>query len=189
MNPSGYVYLFTLLIVGFVAYLFFRDTIFPDTDASQDSYVSTIQPGPAGIEIRQPALYPDRGGAVASGPHPPTAQAPRGEEVVYAPPMANDPYSESQESSDHPEHLRHPERAYRPPPMNDHTALAVQSGVAGTQHQRSPLSDHTQSYSTEMVQNGGGNGEYHSMQSDGQMEMMPGVFPNDAFSDQNYTAF
>lgn len=187
MKPTSYFYLFAILLVGFVAYLFFRDQIFPDTDATQDSYVSAIQPGPAGIEIRQAPLYPERGPTVPSGPHAPGQQG-SAEEVVYAPPTATDPYATSQESSDHPERLRHPERAYRPPPVNDHTALAVQSGVAGTQHQVS--ADASQRFSTEMIQNGGGPAEGgYSMQSDGAMEVMPGVFANDTFSDTNYTMF
>lgn len=156
-----------ILVVGFVVYSLFRDQLFDSVDMEpfQPSGENSI-PAPAPLLIRQAPVYPARE-ISPSGPSPPS-QAPPPEEIVYGPPQAVDPYQEHQESSAIPENLRHPERAYRPSPPQEHTSLAVQAGIA------SPVSSGP-SMSTEMIQNGG--------------EFMSGVFANDNFDDSTFSSF
>jgi hypothetical protein len=92
---------------------------------------------------------------------------------VYGPPQASDPYQETQESSAIPEQLRHPERAYRPAPSQEHTSIAVQAGLAS--HTMANTSDASVSRSPDMIQNGG--------------EFMSGVFANDTLTDTNFSMF
>jgi len=172
---SSYLYLAGILIVGFVVYLFVRDKIFDHDEvvlSPPEPFSTPSIPAPASIEIRQAPLYPPQD-TVASGPNSPSQDAPSGEMVVYSDPQATDPYQENQERSDIPENLRHPERAFRPPPANDHTSLAVQSGVAS--HLTQVSGDHSQKFQTEIIQGGG--------------EFMPGIFANDTFHDTSYSAF
>jgi len=170
---KSYIYLLTLLLVGFVVYFFLRDMIF---DTSNDKHVVASEnfevPAPASIEIRQAPIYPPRT-IVSSGPNPPSQEAPNQEVVVYGEPQPEDPYYESQESSDVPERLRYPERSFRPPPQNDNTSIAVQAGIASNQLQ--VTSDNSQGFQPEFIQGGG--------------EFMPGIFANDTFSDKSYSAF
>ena len=157
-----------LLLIGFVVYSLVRDRLFDSFEMEPFQMNSTggEHPGPAPILIRQAPIYPERE-ITPSGPSPP-AQAPSEEMVVYGPPQASDPYHEQQESSMIPENLRHPERAYRPTPAQEHTSIAVQSGVA-SQIASGPA------MSTEMIQNGG--------------EFMSGVFANDMFTKSSFSTF
>jgi hypothetical protein len=167
---NSYLAVIAILIIGFIVYTLYRDQFF-DLPDSADPFHTSI-PAQAGIEIRQAPLYPPRT-VTASGPHSPQ-QASQEEGVhVYAPPQAKDPYAESQESSEIPENLRHPERSFRAPPMNDQRQIAVQAGIASPIHQVS--SDQAQMYTEEMIQNGG--------------ELMPGIFANDTFNDSSFSAF
>lgn len=160
--------LFILLIVGFVVYSLMRDYLFDsfEMEPFQTMGHGGEVPGPAPILIRQAPVYPERETA-PSGPSPPS-HAPPHEEIVYGPPQANDPYQEGQESSAIPETLRHPERAYRPAPAQQHTSIAVQSGIASSVSSGPSMS-------TEMIQNGG--------------EFMSGVFANDSFDDTAFSSF
>jgi hypothetical protein len=171
MTPA--IYLVVIMVVGFVAYWFLRDRLFGGevvTDAFQAlSFAST--PAPASIEIRQAPLYPERT-VSPSGPNSPN-QAPQEEIIHYAPPQATDPYSHPQESSEHPENLRHPERSFRPPPLNDNTSIAQSSGIASTTQQ--VTTSGAQGFSTEIIQGGG--------------EFMPGIFANDTFDDRSFSSF
>ena len=172
MTPA--IYLVVIMVVGFVAYWFLRDRLFGGeiitVDAFQAlSFAST--PAPASIEIRQAPLYPERT-IVSSGPNSPN-QAPQEEVIHYAPPQATDPYSHPQESSEHPENLRHPERSFRPPPLNDNTSVAQSSGIASTTQQ--VTASGAQGFSTEIIQGGG--------------EFMPGIFANDTFDDRSFSSF
>ena len=170
---TSYLTIFITLVIGFAVYFIFRDYVFdPSEERFASAAASLSVPAPASIEIRQAPLYPPRQVA-ASGPNPPSASDDREEVVVYAPPTATDPYAEMHEDSEIPEHLRHPERAFRPPPMNDHTGIAVQSGVASQSVQMS--SDNSQEYQQEMIQGGG--------------EFMPGIFANDTLNDASFSAF
>jgi len=159
-----------IILVGFVAYFLLRDKIF---DSEPSDPVETFEvPAPSSIEVRQAPLYPPRT-IVSSGPQAPSAQAPENEQVVHGEPRATDPYQESQESSDIPENLRHPERSFRSPPLNDNTMLAVSSGIASERLQVS--SDNSQSFQQEFIQGGG--------------EFMPGIFANDTFHDTSFSTF
>lgn len=173
MTPA--IYLVAILLIGFVAYWFLRDYLFGDSAAvTIDTFQPLISsvPGPASIEIRQAPLYPERT-VSASGPNPPSQETPSNETVHYASPQAADPYASSQESSEHPEHLRHPERSFRPPPLNDNTTIAETSGIASTTQQ--VTSSGAQGFSTEIIQGGG--------------EFMPGIFANDTFDDRSFSSF
>ncbi len=170
---KAYLQLVALLVIGFVAYLFLRDTIFGDAGAVGATTTEHFEvPAPTEIEIRQAPIYPQRTVA-PSGPNPPNQAAPNGETVVYGEPTPEDPYYEPQESSDVPERMRYPERSFRPPPMNDNTSIAVGAGIASNHLQVS--SDNSQQFQPEFIQGGG--------------EFMPGIFANDTLSDKSYSAF
>lgn len=160
------VTLFTLLVIGFVVYSLFRDRLFDSVEMEPFSgQHPTLSPAP--VLIRQAPVYPERD-ISPSGPSPPSQAPPTEEMVVYGPPQASDPYQGEQESSAIPETLRHPERAYRPAPAQQHTAIAQQAGLASTISSGPAMS-------TEMIQNGG--------------EFMSGVFANDSFDDTSFSAF
>ena len=178
---NSYLYLVGILIAGFAVYYYLiRDKIF---DVSSDVSHSVMQdmfagssisapPAPSTIEIRQAPLYEPRT-TTASGPHSPSQEAPSQDVTIHAEPHATDPYHENQESSDIPENLRHPERSFRPPPLNNETSLAVQSGTASnTTHV--PF-DNPQKFQTETISGGG--------------EFMPGIFANDTFHDTSFSSF
>lgn len=169
MTPA--IYLGVILVVGFVAYWFLRDRLFGEADIFATDAFQALSSAPASIEIRQALLYPERMVA-PSGPNSPN-QAPQEEVVHYAPPQATDPYSHPQESSEHPENLRHPERSFRPPPLNDNTSIAQSSGIASTTQQ--VTASGAQGFSTEIIQGGG--------------EFMEGVFANDTFDDRSFSSF
>lgn len=160
-------YIAGIIIIGFVAYLFIRDYIF-DSDQFTDTFVNSI-PAPAPLEIRQAPIYPPRV-VSPSGPSPPNA-LPSNEVVMHAAPEAKDPYYESNESSDIPENLRHPERSFRPPPNNNNTSVATHSGVASAV--TNPSSG--QGFQQEFIQGGG--------------EFMPGIFANDTMDDKTFSSF
>jgi hypothetical protein len=163
-----YIYIFGLLLIGFVVYFYIKDSLF-----SSYVKVETFEiPAPASIEIRKAPIYPQRE-VESSGPNPPSQEAPNGEIVVHGAPGPKDPYYEAQESSDIPENLRYPERSFRPPPLNDNTSMAVEAGIASNTIQTS--SDNSQKFSTEFIEGGG--------------EFMPGIFANDSLSDTNYSTF
>lgn len=166
---NSYLSIFLILIIGFTVYFLLRDKLFDSEDTSPETFEV---PSPTSIEVRQAPLYPPRT-ISSSGPNPPSQQAPSNEVVVYAQPSANDPYNESQESSEHPENLRHPERSFRPSTTNENTSMAVQSGIASETHQVS--SDNAQMFQQEIIQGGG--------------EFMPGIFANDTYTDTAYSSF
>lgn len=170
MKP--YLYLFSILAVGFAIYWYAKDFIFGSV---LETYIGSIGPSPlapASIQIRQAPIYPPRT-ISPSGPNSPNQDAPNNEIVAYGDPGPKDPYYDSQESSDIPENLRHPERSFRPPPLNNNTSIAVDSGVASNNVQ--VTSDNSGKFSTEFIQGGG--------------EFMPGIFANDTLSDKSYSTF
>lgn len=171
----SYFYLFGVILIGFVIYFLIRDKLFdaPSSELPSELFHAPIQPSHpamASIELRQAPIYPPRTVA-SSGPHPPSQ--PSDEVRVYGEPEPKDPYHEHQESSDIPEKLRNPENSFRPPPLNDQHSLAVQSGVA-SQHTQ-VASDNPQRYQQELIHGGG--------------EFMPGIFANDTYNDNSYSAF
>lgn len=159
-----------VIVVGFVIYTLVRDRLFDSVE--MEPFVSPPLgggvPAPAPLLVRQAPVYPEREVA-SSGPSPPSQAASSEEMVVYGPPQASDPYDERQETSEIPETLRHPERAYRPAPSAHHTSLARESGVA------SSVSEGPGMRSTEMIQNGG--------------QFMDGVYANDSFEDTQFSSF
>ena len=166
---NSYIALFGIIIVGFVVYLVLRDKIFGEELPVPLEPFEV--PAPASIEIRQAPIYPKR--VIApSGPNPPSQASPN-QEIVYQEPRAKDPLYEPQESSDIPEHLRYPENSFRPAPNNDMTTIAVQAGIASDRLQVS--SDNSQKMQPEFIQGGG--------------EFMPGIFANDTYNDNSFSAF
>jgi hypothetical protein len=168
---NRYLSLTLLLFIGFAVYFLIRDKIFDTPHVSFAAEAFSI-PAPTSMEIRQAPIYPERT-ITSSGPNPPNQEAPNGEQVVYGDPAPKDPYYEQQDSSDIPEHLRHPERSFRPAPTNNNTTIAVQSGVASQNLQVN--NDNSQQYQQELIQGGG--------------EFMPGIFANDTYNDASYSAF
>lgn len=160
-----YIYLFAILISSFITYWFLKDKFFYNPEGFE-------HPAKASVEIRQAPIYPERT-ITSSGPNPPNQIADPSEIVIHGDPAPKDPYSESNESSKIPENLRHPERSFRPPPMNDNTQLAIEAGIASKHQQNSP--QNLQKFSTEFIQGGG--------------EFMEGVFANDTMSTTNFSAF
>jgi len=168
--PS-YLILFGIILVGFIVYFLLRDKLFdPTSDFPMVEPMS--MPAAASVEFRHSPIYPERV-VVSSGPNPPSAAASNEEVIIHQGPRPTDPYKESHESADIPENLRHPERSFRPPPVNDNQQIAVQGGIASERKQNSD--DNAQQYQTEVIQGGG--------------EFMPGIFANDTFNDASYSAF
>lgn len=172
---NSYFYLFGILLAGFAIYSYFRDRLFDtfemepfQNNLSVSTYSSV--PAPAPIQIRQAPIYPEHASS-ASGPSSPSHAPAHEEVIVYGAPEASDPYQEQQESSAIPENLRHPERAYRPAPSQNHTSIAVQSGIAS--HNADPSSG--SAMDPEMIHNGG--------------EFMSGVYANDTFDDTTFSSF
>jgi hypothetical protein len=172
---NSYIYTFGVIVVGFLIYFLVRDNIFnnSNTESGSSSKNENFEvPAPSSIEIRQAPIYPERV-VMPSGPNPPSQEAPNGEVVVYGEPAPKDPYYEAQESSDIPEHMRYPERSFRPPPLNDNTSIAMEAGIASNNQQIS--SDNSQRFRPDFIQGGG--------------EFMPGIFANDTTNDNSYSAF
>ncbi len=169
---KSYIYLLTIISIGFTVYWLIKDKLFDIPLEINIKSENFEIPAKAPIEIRQAPIYPERTVA-SSGPNPPNQTDSSDVMIVHSEPNPKDPYYESQESSDIPENLRHPERSFRAPPMNDNTRIAVESGVASNVMQVSAAN--TQTYSTDTIQNGS--------------EFMQGVFANDTFSDASYSAF
>ncbi len=171
---KSHVYLFGILLLGFVIYWFIKDNLFGSNTVLQKEKISEgfEHPGRAPIEIRQAPLYPERT-VSPSGPNPPNQAAPENEIVVHNDPVAKDPYYETQESSDIPENLRYPERSFRPTVANNQTQVAVEAGIAS--HNIQVSADNSQMFSTDFIQNGG--------------EFMTGIYANDTYNDTNYSAF
>ena len=172
---NSYIQLFALLLAGFVIYYLLRDKIFDVSSSVEFESESKSEhfevPAPTSIEIRQAPIYPPRN-VSASGPNSPS-QEPSSDIVTHNQPQPDDPYYESQDSSDINENLRYPERSFRPPPLNDTTSIAVEAGIASNTHQVS--ASNSQQFNTEFVQSGG--------------EFMPGIFANDTFDDGAYSSF
>jgi hypothetical protein len=160
-----------ILVLGFAVYWFLKDSIFEPTTESV-SKEGFEHPAKAPIQIRQAPIYPERT-VSPSGPNPPNQSAPSEQIVIHSDPTPQDPYNESQESSDIPENLRYPERSFRAPPLNNNTQIAVEAGIAS--HNQQISHDNSQQYSTDFLQNGG--------------EFMNGIFANDTMVETNFSAF
>ena len=73
--------------------------------------------------------------------------------VIIPPEEPYDPQDQLNESSDHPERLRHPERSYGPGLEQNDTTTAVESGIASNSHMATMSA--YQSFGPEFAQNGG----------------------------------
>ena len=124
-----------------------------------DSFVSEKIPEmPEPVDVREPPAAP--------APVPvPVAQQRRLPE-----PQESDPYDDVHGDSDVKDNLRRPERLFGPTSTPDDTDTAVSSGVAS-----SVTNTGFSTFSPEFAQNGG--------------EFIPGgIFANDAFEDQKFSA-
>ena len=109
--------------------------------------------------------------APAPSRHPPAPLEPPPPQPRRLPgPQDSDPYDDTRGDSDIKDNLRHPERLFGPTSAPDDTDTAVSSGVAS-----SVTNSGFTSFSPEFAQNGG--------------EFIPGgIFANDTFEDQNFSA-
>ena len=88
----------------------------------------------------------------------------------YPEPQDSDPYDDTRGDSDIKDNLRRPERLFGPTTAPDDTDTAVSSGVAS-----SVTNTEFSTFSPEFAQNGG--------------EFIPGgIFANDTFEDQKFSA-
>lgn len=108
------------------------------------------------------------------GPSAPNQRPPRDAEATIAPEERPfDPQSQSYESADLPERLRHPERSFGPGLLNTETDTAVASGIASQSQQAT--SQAYQTFGPEFAQNGG-------------LFMDNGVIANDTTVNLSYSA-
>ena len=123
-----------------------------------DSFVSPKMP-----EMPEPV-------ALREPPPPAPAPAPPPQQRRLPEPQESDPYDDVNCDSDIKDNLRRPERLFGPTTAPDDTDTAVSSGVAS-----SVTNTGFSTFSPEFAQNGG--------------EFIPGgIFANDAFEDQNFSA-
>jgi hypothetical protein len=120
----------------------------------------------------QPQIYPARNIASA-GPSTPNQAPPEDEVRIASPEVAMDPYMPNEESASIPERLRHPERMFKPAPMNDTREIAEASGVASSSAAQAAQA--LQAFTPEFAQNGG--------------EFMQGIFANDTTEPGAYSSF
>jgi hypothetical protein len=131
----------------------------------KDTFISQkTQEMPEAVSREEPV-------AVAAPPAPAPAPAPSPQPRQRMPePQDSDPYDETHGDSDIKENLRRPERLFGPTSAPDNTDTAVSSGVAS-----SVTNTSFTTFSPEFAQNGG--------------EFIPGgIFANDTFEDQNFSA-
>lgn len=177
-NSAGL--LFCLIIGAFVIYyIISRGYLLGFTGVQQNTEAyggiqeNLEMPGRgADVFIPAPAAAPRK--VTPSGPNSPAQQAPDGEVVITAQPVATDPYAEQVQAANAEETIRNPERMYRPTVQNTDTMIASVGGVA------SPVSDTTggaiQAFNTDFIENRG--------------EFMTGVFANDsAAENMGFSAF
>lgn len=111
----------------------------------------------------------------SSGPNPP-AQSSDGRIILHGSPAPSteEPYQNVHESSEIPESMRYPERAYRPAPKNEQIQSSMDAGISGATNQGS--AQNYQRYGLDTIQNSG--------------EFMSGVYANDTSNnDASYSTF
>jgi hypothetical protein len=140
------------LILGFllaIAAFFVVRAFSSESFTNWDSVVETPASAPI---IREPMPKGDM--IVASGgPNPPNAAPRPNMPKTRSPePEASDPYAETAEDSEAPEHLRHPERSFSPGVIPEQTNINQAAGLAGAPATSSQV---FQTFSPEFVQNGG----------------------------------
>lgn len=163
--------LLCLIIIGFLIYYLYTSgaIIIPALNArnqeqeSRDDLKESFEvPGPA-AQVVVPVVNEPPRKITQSGPNPPAQMGEDGEAIIYGEPVAQDPYAEQVETANAPEHLRQPDRMFRPAPPNTDTMIANASGTA------SPVITTTeepiQAFNSDFVENRG--------------EFMNGIFAND----------
>jgi hypothetical protein len=161
-----------VLVILYLGYqLILRYTPFGDkADEAYDNYT----PADAYVPENIPSLAVEgERTIVPGGPSAPSQAAPLDSALVVPPPAAVDPYAEPNEGANAPEHLRHPERMFRPAPAMENNMIQDAGIGAMASH---VTSDAAQTFAPEFAQNGG---EF----------MMGGVFANDVDVPTNYSAF
>ena len=121
---------------------------------------------------RQPIIYPARR-VSPGGASTPNQMPPQDEVRMSSPEVANDPYSQNEESAVIPERLRHPERMFQPGSDNTTNGIAEASGIASAS--ASQAGNALQTFTPEFAQNGG--------------EFMQGIMANDTSEPGGYSAF
>jgi hypothetical protein len=158
------------LLVALAVILWFmpKDTWFFPRDGFTPLNTSTAAP----VIEHPPIVYPARNIASAS-PSSPNQMVNPDEIRVASPEVANDPYSQNEESSAIPERLRHPERMFQPGPDNTTHGIAEASGIAS--ESASQAGNALQTFTPEFAQNGG--------------EFMQGIMANDTSEPGGFSAF
>jgi hypothetical protein len=137
------------ILLAVAAYYVVKTFSVDESFTNWDTVVET--PGSA-PPTREPPTRGDLNMA-SGGPNSPNAAAPRRMPPTAAPgATASDPYAETAEEADAPEHLTHPERNFSPGIVPEQTAIAESAGLAGAV---SSSSQAFQSFSPDFVQNGG----------------------------------
>lgn len=165
MDTKHIMIVIGIILVGFVLYIPLRDRLYGVSESFE-------QPARGAVEMMAESYSPPK--AVApSGPNAPAQAAPRGEVVIHGEEAPRDPIAEDESAASAAPTMTYPERSFRPPPKNDQTNIAYESGVAGQPRQTSPQA--SQKFGLEMVQNSG--------------EFYGGVYANDTMSDTNFSTF
>jgi hypothetical protein len=137
------------ILLALAAYYVVKTFSVDESFTNWDTVVET--PGSA-PPTREPPTRGDLNMA-SGGPNSPNAAAPRRMPPAAAPgATASDPYAETAEEADAPEHLTHPERNFSPGVVPEQTAIAESAGLAGAVVSSSQA---FQSFSPDFVQNGG----------------------------------
>lgn len=136
----------TAVVLAFLLYALYSWISIPkydgfDINSQQYSNVITIEKPVAPTKIIS-----------SGGPNTPSEKPPT-ESMVVPPEMPYDPQEQPYESSDHPDRLRHPERAYGPGLEQDNSTNAVESGIASNSYQQTMSA--YQTFGPEFAQNGG----------------------------------
>jgi hypothetical protein len=136
----------TAVVLAFLLYALYSWISIPkydgfDINSQQYSNVITIEKPVAPTKIIS-----------SGGPNTPSEKPPT-ESMVMPPEMPYDPQEQPYESSDHPDRLRHPERAYGPGLEQDNSTNAVESGIASNSYQQTMSA--YQTFGPEFAQNGG----------------------------------
>jgi hypothetical protein len=167
-NWFGIAILFGIFAI-YLGVVYWKNTVSAVVASEKEGFiVQTPAPAPMPRRVR---FVPEENETTPSGPSPPNQAANPDEVVYYAPEEAMDPSLKNYESSEMPERLRYPERAFRPAPPNVDTELAMQAGLAG-EPDPSQLQQ-IRMFNSELAITGG--------------EVMPGIYANDTSMATNFS--
>ncbi len=162
------------LVVVLILYVGYQ-LILKHTSFGKDTYVDyALAPAAAFVpdNVPMPAVEGPRV-IVSGGPSTPSQAAPLKEEYKQPPPVAKDPYDETNEGANAPERLRHPERMFRPAPAMDAVDAITDAGIGGPANQAT--ANAMEVFAPEFAQNGG--------------QFMDGIFANDTSEPTNFSMF